>query len=563
MKPFKFLIVCILMWSKISGQTPNVDSICAHINAANGPYKQAIRLENGLRQLSEEKISRDKFIPKLNIAKMDSRILLLLDAYDSKIWIRSGEFDKLLAEKNSLNPYTLFHVGNAQYLIGQNDSAMQTWKRAAAMTLEYEDSGYTSSMYVNIGALNWMSNNLDSALVYFLKARDITSWYNETLEANILAITNTIEDYELSRKQIDLILSKDPESKNGPFLVNWMSFLKATNPELLDSVQQLVQERFQFISEIPEDLLPTYVENGWRADSILNAIGSMNPTSNYHSALEKLFGSPFLTQLSDSTLKFLIAKSSDEDINALLKLILVADSNQRSLLAETFNTNIFLPNESIKRLKFTAEKYEAELKNLETSQQALIFTSLITLLIISLFIIVQQRKIIRSNKVQKILNEKKKKLELSNTKLDSEIRQLRKTIQEFSEKSLKEIQNLKKWVKSLNLEGDSKNQHHFQDLTIISTYINGVQRFKIREYCRNITSNELKILHKILGQKEIEIIKLISVGFKSKEIALLLDVSPQYINNVRYQIRNILSENKLELDDVINKFKSNLSFESS
>jgi hypothetical protein len=69
---------------------------------------------------------------------MDSRILLLLDAYDSKIWIRSGEYDKLLAEKNSLNPYTLFHVGNAQYFTGQNDSAMQTWKRAAAMTLEYE-----------------------------------------------------------------------------------------------------------------------------------------------------------------------------------------------------------------------------------------------------------------------------------------------------------------------------------------------------------------------------------------------------------------------------------------
>jgi len=559
MKLSKFLIACTLMWSTLSGQTQYVDSICAHINAAQGPYKQAIRLEKGLRLFSEEKIPKDKFIPKLNIAKMDSRILLLLDAYDSKIWIRSGEYDKLLAEKNSLNPYTLFHVGNAQYFTGQNDSAMQTWKRAAAMTLEYRDSGYTSSMYVNIGALNWMSNNLDSALVYFIKARDITSWYNETLEANILAITNTIEDYELSRKQIDLILSKDPESKSGPFLVNWMTFLKAANPELLDSVQQLVQERFQFFSEIPEELLPTYVENGWRADSILYTIGSMNPTSNFQSSLEKLFVSPLLTQLSDSTIEFLIAKSSDEDINALLKLTLIADSNQRSLLAEAFKTNSLSQNESVKRLKFTANKYEADLKKLKSDQQSTFFAGLITLLIIALFIIFQQRKVIRGNRRQSILSIKKAKLEEVNSKLDSEIKQLRQTIQEFSSESLKEIQNFKKWVKTIET-GDSGREFNTEDLTVISTYINGIQRFKIREYCQQMNSDGIHELSKILGSKEIEVIKLIAVGFKSKEIALLLDVTPQYINNIRHQIRNTLGENTLELDEVINRIKGDLSF---
>ena len=559
MKLSKFLIACTLMWSTLSGQTQYIDSICAHINAAQGPYKQAIRLEKGLRLRSEEKIPKDKFIPKLNIAKMDSRILLLLDAYDSKIWLLSGEYDKLLAEKNSLNPYTLFHVGNAQYFTGQNDSAMQTWKRAAAMTLEYRDSGYTSSMYVNIGALNWMSNNLDSALVYFIKARDITSWYNETLEANILAITNTLEDYELSRKQIELILSKDPESKNGPFLVNWMTYLQAADSEQLDSIQQLIQERFQFLSEIPEELLPTYVENGWRADSILNAIGSMNPTSNFQRSLEKLFVSPLLTQLSDSTIEFLIAKSSDEDINALLKLTLIADSNQRSLLAEAFKTNSLSQNESVKRLKFTANKYEADLKKLKSDQQSTFFAGLITLLIIALFIIFQQRKVIRGNRRQSILSIKKAKLEEVNSQLDSEIKQLRQTIQEFSSESLKEIQNFKKWVKTIET-GDSGREFNTEDLTVISTYINGIQRFKIREYCQHMNSDGIHELSKILGSKEIEVIKLIAVGFKSKEIALLLDVTPQYINNIRHQIRNKLGENNLELDEVINRIKGDLSF---
>src|SRR6056300_468606 len=326
MKLSKFLIACTLMWSTLSGQTQYVDSICAHINAAQGPYKQAIRLEKGLRLFSEEKIPKDKFIPKLNIAKMDSRILLLLDAYDSKIWIRSGEFDKLLAEKNSLNPYTLFHVGNAQYFTGQNDSAMITWKRASAMTLEFKDSGYTSSMYVNIGALNWMSNNLDSALIYFIKARDITSWYNETLEANILAITNTIEDYELSRKQVDLILSKDKESKNGPFLVNWIIYLQAAAPEQLDSVYKEVQSRFKGVSEVPAELVATYVEMGWRSDSIFHLLGSMTPSSDFERAVEKLFYSPLLPEVTDSTLNVLATRTSDNELAALLNVILRSDS---------------------------------------------------------------------------------------------------------------------------------------------------------------------------------------------------------------------------------------------
>ena len=102
---------------------------------------------------------------------MDSRLLLILDSYDAKLWIRAGEFDKLTTKKNSLNPYVLFHVGNALYFTGQNDSALKTWRKGAAMTLEFQDSGFTSSMYTNIGAVNWMNDNLDSALIYFLKAR--------------------------------------------------------------------------------------------------------------------------------------------------------------------------------------------------------------------------------------------------------------------------------------------------------------------------------------------------------------------------------------------------------
>jgi FixJ family two-component response regulator len=75
-----------------------------------------------------------------------------------------------------------------------------------------------------------------------------------------------------------------------------------------------------------------------------------------------------------------------------------------------------------------------------------------------------------------------------------------------------------------------------------------------------MNSDGIHELSKILGSKEIEVIKLIAVGFKSKEIALLLDVTPQYINNIRHQIRNTLGENTLELDEVINRIKGDLSF---
>ena len=559
MKLSNLLIACMLLPSIAFAQQTNIDSVCQHINAAKGAYIKALRLEHGLQYLSSRKISKDKFISKLSLSKMDSRLLLLLDSYDAKLWIRAGEFDKLTTKKNSLNPYVLFHVGNALYFTGQNDSALKTWRKGAAMTLEFQDSGFTSSMYTNIGAVNWMNDNLDSALIYFLKARDITDWYNETLEANILAITNTIGDYELSKKQVDLILSKDKESKSGPFLVNWIIYLQAATPEQLDSVYIEVQSRFKGVNKVPVELVATYVEMGWRSDSIFHLLGSMTPSSDFERAVEKLIYSPLLPEVTDSTLNVLAARTSDNEVAALLNVILRTDSAERLVLAKALMQQDGSFNESVERLKFTASKYKEDLEQLESKQSAVILASLITLLIVSLIIILQQRKVIKSGRAQKVLSVRKAKLEEVNSKLDYEIKQLRQSIQEFSSESLKEIQSFKKWVKTIET-GDSGREFNTEDLTVISTYINGIQRFKIREYCQQMNSDGIKELSKILGSKEIEVIKLIAVGFKSKEVALLIDVTPQYINNIRHQIRKTLDENNLELESVIARIKGDLSF---
>ena len=63
-------------------------------------------------------------------------------------------------------------------------------------------------------------NELDSALSYFLKAKEYTYWHNEMLEVNILAISNVLEDTALAQQQI-LKISKETKEESSPYyLVN-------------------------------------------------------------------------------------------------------------------------------------------------------------------------------------------------------------------------------------------------------------------------------------------------------------------------------------------------------
>ena len=67
-------------------------------------------------------------------------------------------------------------------------------------------------------------------------------------------------------------------------------------------------------------------------------------------------------------------------------------------------------------------------------------------------------------------------------------------------------------------------------------------RFKIKKLAEDLSPPSFEKVEQHLNAKESQILKLTLLEFRSKEIAALLGVSPQHINNVRSKIKAKVEE---------------------
>jgi hypothetical protein len=145
-----------------------------------------------------------------------------------------------------------------------------------------------------------------------------------------------------------------------------------------------------------------------------------------------------------------------------------------------------------------------------------------------------------------------------NSKMQVEINKVRSGIEDLTETSMQRLKGLRQAVEDL---GNDKKQANtmLDDLNIIVTHEEGMMRFRIKNIVDNITAPGLKELESFMNDKEIQVLKLTLLNFRSKEIASLMGVSPQHINNMRSKMKTSIEETlNVEYDTFIMELEKNL-----
>ena len=203
------------------------------------------------------------------------------------------------------------------------------------------------------------------------------------------------------------------------------------------------------------------------------------------------------------------------------------------------------------------DTYKIDLQNSEKNAKNILITSVLALLACVLLLTTfyfRQKAI-----VSKSLNEALKKnqeLELAKVQLESQMNETRSKIASISRENLSKLQELKQLIQ--NLDSAEMNEELLKDLNIIRIHQDGITRFKINRFCEDLNSEKFIPLAVFLSTKELQVFKLMVLGFRSKEIANLIDVSHQYVNNQRHKIRSVFQEHGYEFEALIEDLRSNL-----
>ena len=138
-----------------------------------------------------------------------------------------------------------------------------------------------------------------------------------------------------------------------------------------------------------------------------------------------------------------------------------------------------------------------------------------------------------------------------NDLIQVEIQKARKGIEEIATNSMREVKKLRLAINDI-VSNPAHASELMDDLNVITTHEEGMLRFKIKRLVEGLTSPSFDRLSKVLNPKESQILKLTLLEFRSKEVASLLSVSPQHINNVRSKIKSkVEDEMKEDYDSLI------------
>lgn len=207
-----------------------IDSLSHEVNSTHGEFRKALALEKALNQLVIEDLDFIRFKSQLDLTTFNPRMLLTIEAQEFRVAVLKGKEPNRIDETSDSNPYKGYFLANSHFFFGETAKALDLFKQIVPQFITLKDTFYTASTYNNIGALHYINDLLDSGLTNFLLAKEYTYWFNEMLEANILAISNALNNKELSENQIKTIHTNNPNTTNGVYY----------NNELVPFVKQLL-----------------------------------------------------------------------------------------------------------------------------------------------------------------------------------------------------------------------------------------------------------------------------------------------------------------------------------
>lgn len=559
----KAALVFLLSICSIVGQSqPNkIDSLANVVNNEHREFKRSVYVEQALQYLAENDYEIAYFKSQLDVTKLTTRELLNLDAYEAKRDVRNGTY---VYDSNDTytNPYILYYRSIYFFQQGMAELAVRDLNLIAKEFILLSDSSFSSSVYNNLGATHWSRGNLDSALMSFQKCRAYSSWYIEMLEANILGLANTINDTELSLEQIEIITKKNPNCINPIYLNNLFSFVEKNDTSKADSVGLIIQNAYPNISELPEALLNLYTSNDWQISETIQKLMSMPSASPYFnlSVTGLLKNETILNvEVTDSALHILYNKVEDEQLRSLIQLYFNTNTEGRKNILNyvTSTINDSASQESLDRLKKLTEQYREEKLISKKAQEKMIYLFFLALMIVLIAIVFIQRAKIMETKKVGVLTAENTSLETVKLELSEELIQLRKSLTSIARENIRKLEQLRILMTDLDDTVDSHDEK-FKDLNIIRTHQEGITRFKISKFCEDLNANSFKPLEKLISKKELQLLKLIALEFRSKEIAILLNVSPQYINNQRHKIKVLLNLQGYDFDKLLSNLKTDL-----
>ena len=559
----KAALVFLLSICSIVGQSqPNkIDSLANVVNNEHREFKRSVYVEQALQYLAENDYEIAYFKSQLDVTKLTTRELLNLNAYEVKRDVRNGTY---VYDSNDTdnNPYILYYRSIYFFQQGMVELAVRDLNLIAKEFILLSDSNFSSSVYNNLGATHWSRGNLDSALISFQKCRAYSSWYIEMLEANILGLANTINDIELSIEQIEIITKKNPNCVNPVYLNNLFTFVEKNDTSKADSVGLIIQNAYPNISELPEALLNLYTSNDWQISETIQKLMSMPSASPYFDlAVTGLLKNENIlnVEVTDSTLHILYNKVEDEQLRSLIQLYFNTNTEGRKSILNyvTSPMNDSAYQESLDRLKKLTQQYREEKLISKKVQEKMIYLFILALLLILIAIVFTQRAKIMESKKVVVLTAENTSLETVKLELSEELIQLRKSLTSIARENIRKLEQLRILMTDLDDTVDSHDEK-FKDLNIIRTHQEGITRFKISKFCEDLNTDSFKPLEKLISKKELQLLKLIALEFRSKEIAILLNVSPQYINNQRHKIKVLLNLQGYDFDKLLSNLKTDL-----
>lgn len=532
-----------------------LDSLANVINETNGEYKKCLELEKALNQLALKNLPKEILTERLDPSKFNKRMFLNIDAYEARRITYQGLWDDMERFKNPKNPYILFFAGNVAFQKGDDKNSINTLKKVVKELTELNDTFYISSTYNNLGALMWHNDKEDSALYYFLKAKEYTYWFNPMLESNILAISNIIEDSALSASQIRLIKEERPGIDNPVFFNNAYRHYVKFDSVKSDSLVTFLLQKYPDSTIIPDILLTAFVSFDANRAQLARSFDTAMYNSYLVQGANKLVLSEVITDsiFTAERLTSLQEKISQEPISDLIGVFAVLDNSQRQHLVATLQA-LKIERETNLEAEAIRELYSAvkqEFVEYKSNGQKIAIVAVIIVLIF--FVLLQRRALNASQKARDLAKENAELLEIQVQKL-SMGNKVRDKIQE----SLTQQIQFSKKLQELTEHGAEHKTALMQDLNLINSYNKGVNRFKIKQICGEFYSPRFVELEGTLNAIEMQVLKLTILEFKSKEIALLLDVTPQYVNNIRHRIKTALEKENIQYDQLISELTESL-----
>jgi len=556
----RFLITLLLCVSGIVSNAQlsslQIDSLSSSINRADNSRKRLIRIEHALDAIAQSNPDQIKdVLDEVDYSKLSTHHLLLIDAFQARSLTYQENIEELLALTANGNPFIKFYQGTAHFLTGKNEDAIRLNLEATRLFDYYNDTIYIASCYNNIGAVHWHLNDLDSALYYFLKAKSYTYWFNEMLENNILAMSNALENRTLSKQQIETIRLESDPPYSPYFLNNTYSYYRDIDDQAaLDSMEIVIKASYGNISEVPPSILPVFIRNNWYSDSLSLKLLELPANSYYDNALRSLLTSPLVgdsTFTKDVMLSYAAKTNSKED-SVMAHLMSLLDGTQRKALAQSLYDIIDETHiENSEKLAYSSRSFIGKIEAQEFKLKQYTVVGMVLASIALLTIILLQRKKITETRERLLLADRNIELSKENDLIQVEIQKARKGIEEIATNSMREVKKLRLAINDI-VSNPAHASELMDDLNVITTHEEGMLRFKIKRLVEGLTSPSFERLSKVLNPKESQILKLTLLEFRSKEVASLLSVSPQHINNVRSKIKSkVEDEMKEDYDSLI------------